>query len=208
MAMRYLPLLKVFGADITVIMPKPLVRLVQEQFDLPVYDTVPLDIGRFKYHVGMFDMVLPMQVIPSRPYIKPHKWTRDGGKIGIAWSGNSRKEISINGFLGWMHQVQGYEFHSLQIEMPIDPVKPFTGSDLADMVELMAGMDHIVTVDTVIAHLAGAMGHPSAHVLLPYDMDWRWYRANDWYPTLKVYRQQRRGDWSVPFVRIHEAISS
>ena len=58
-------------------------------------------------------------------------------------------------------------------------------------------MDLVVTVDTVIAHLAGAMGKP-AFIMLPYAPDWRWLadRADSpWYPSARLFRQARRADW-------------
>jgi hypothetical protein len=67
-------------------------------------------------------------------------------------------------------------------------------------------MDHVVSVDTAAIHLAGAMGHPSAHLLLPHLMDWRWWRSTAWYPTLKIYRQESADDWSTPFARLNERL--
>jgi len=69
---------------------------------------------------------------------------------------------------------------------------------------LVAACDLIITVDTMIAHLAGAMGRP-VWLLLKADADWRWMTGrNDspWYPTMRLYRQARPGDWSVPLAHI------
>jgi tetratricopeptide (TPR) repeat protein len=68
-------------------------------------------------------------------------------------------------------------------------------SDTAGLIELM---DLVITVDTSVAHLAAAMGKP-VWILLPYSSDWRWLRDRDdspWYPTAKLFRQQRPGDWA------------
>jgi ADP-heptose:LPS heptosyltransferase len=65
-------------------------------------------------------------------------------------------------------------------------------------------MDVIVTVDTSIAHLAGALGHRT-WVLLPRTPDFRWMQNREdspWYPTLKLYRQTAAGDWSTVFERV------
>ena len=59
-------------------------------------------------------------------------------------------------------------------------------------------MDAIVTVDTAAAHLAGAMGHPSVHLVLPFLSDWRWHHTELWYPTIKTYRQRPPDDWTAP----------
>jgi len=67
-------------------------------------------------------------------------------------------------------------------------------------------MDHIVSVDTAAIHLAGAMGHPSAHLLLPFLSDWRWHHTARWYPQLKTYRQPTPNDWDTPFATLHETL--
>ena len=62
----------------------------------------------------------------------------------------------------------------------------------------IANLDLVITVDTSVAHLAGAMGKP-VWVLLPFVPDWRWRLETadtPWYPRMRLYRQQSRGDWS------------
>lgn len=59
-------------------------------------------------------------------------------------------------------------------------------------------MNVIVSIDTAVAHLAGALGLPT-HVMLPFNPDWRWMLGRDdipWYPTVWLYRQPQRGAWS------------
>jgi hypothetical protein len=70
-------------------------------------------------------------------------------------------------------------------------------TDFAQTAALLAGLDLVVTVDTAVAHLAGALGVP-AWVMLAHAADWRWLRDRDdspWYPSLRLFRQKRRGDW-------------
>jgi ADP-heptose:LPS heptosyltransferase len=69
-------------------------------------------------------------------------------------------------------------------------------------------MDVVVTVDTSVAHLAGAMGKP-VWILLPFAPDWRWMleRADSpWYPTARLFRQPKIGDWQSVFENIATAI--
>jgi ADP-heptose:LPS heptosyltransferase len=65
-------------------------------------------------------------------------------------------------------------------------------------------MDVVVSVDTSVAHLAGGLALP-VWVLLPFMPDWRWLLGRDdspWYPTARLYRQPRPGDWSEPLARV------
>ena len=65
-------------------------------------------------------------------------------------------------------------------------------------------LDLIVTSDTSIAHLAGALGRET-WVLLPYAPDWRWMlrrRDSPWYPTMRLFRQPREGDWDSVFAEV------
>jgi ADP-heptose:LPS heptosyltransferase len=71
-------------------------------------------------------------------------------------------------------------------------------TDYAETAALVANLDLVVSVDTSIAHLAGAMGKP-AWVLLPAAPDWRWLlrrAVSPWYASLRLLRQQRAGDWT------------
>jgi hypothetical protein len=72
--------------------------------------------------------------------------------------------------------------------------------DVADTAALMLRLDLIISVDTMTAHLAGALGRPT-WLLLPVDADWRWMQKrtdSPWYPTMKLFRQASPGDWRIP----------
>jgi ADP-heptose:LPS heptosyltransferase len=71
-------------------------------------------------------------------------------------------------------------------------------SDFADTAALMMNLDAVVTIDSAAAHLAGALG-VRTYTLLPHVADWRWGREkeqSDWYPTMRLFRQPKAGDWS------------
>jgi len=77
-------------------------------------------------------------------------------------------------------------------------------ADFADTAAIIANLDLVITVDTSVAHLAGALGRPT-WILLRFDTDWRWGLEADtthWYPSARLYRQTVRGDWSEPLARI------
>lgn len=76
--------------------------------------------------------------------------------------------------------------------------------DLAATAALVAGCVAVVTVDTMVAHLAGALGRPT-WLLLKHQPDWRWDPArhdSDWYPTLRLHAQPRAGDWTPVLARV------
>jgi ADP-heptose:LPS heptosyltransferase len=80
--------------------------------------------------------------------------------------------------------------------------------DFADTAALIANLDLVITVDTSVAHLAGALGKPS-WVMLPFAPDFRWLLDREdspWYPNMRLFRQGRAGDWDDVVARIGEAL--
>jgi tetratricopeptide (TPR) repeat protein len=127
-------------------------------------------------------------------------------KVGLVWSGDPRhtrdhlRSIPAVVFLG-LTDIPGISFHSLQHEvraadLPALEARPAIGrevekaADFADTAALIARLDLVITVDTAIAHLAGALGKP-VWVLVHVAPDWRWMadRADSpWYPTVRLFR--------------------
>ena len=71
-------------------------------------------------------------------------------------------------------------------------------TDFAETAAAVCRLDVVISIDTSVAHLAGALGRPT-WILLPYNADWRWLREREdspWYPTAQLFRQQRPGDWA------------
>ena len=82
--------------------------------------------------------------------------------------------------------------------------------DFSDTAALIDVLDLVITVDTSVAHLAGAMGKP-VWILLPYSADWRWLRDRDdspWYPSARLFRQRQAGDWTDVIERVAGALRS
>ena len=78
-------------------------------------------------------------------------------------------------------------------------VRDFSKSlrDFADTAALISEMDLVISVDTAVAHLAGALGKP-VWILLPFHVDFRWLQErhdSPWYPTAKLFRQSKGGEW-------------
>jgi hypothetical protein len=76
--------------------------------------------------------------------------------------------------------------------------------DFSDTAALIQNLDLVITIDTSVAHLAGALGKP-VWVMLPYVADWRWMLDREdspWYPSMKLFRQPKAGDWEAVVARV------
>jgi len=81
-------------------------------------------------------------------------------------------------------------------------------TDFADTAALVAGLDLVISVDTSICHLAGALGVPT-WTLLDSAPDWRWLTGRDdspWYPTMRLFRQRRPGEWAEVVERVRQEL--
>ncbi len=146
-------------------------------------------------------------------------------RVGIVWAGNPKhrknmqRSCNLSAFLPLL-DVLGVSFYSLQKELSetdrallhqtsIVDLSPQLG-DLADTAAAIAQLDLVITVDTAVAHLAGALGKP-VWILLAFSPDWRWLLEREdspWYPTARLFRQSQRGDWEGVFERVREALES
>ncbi|HXI43852.1 MAG TPA: hypothetical protein VNH83_27975 [Bryobacteraceae bacterium] len=213
MMLRYVPVLRDMGAEITLLVPPGLKRLAS-QFGIDVRDQYPDDYSIFDYRCPMFSIVNALghdvNDIPSQPYIGTVDGERIPSSIGIAWSGNRKhlrdahRSVGIEQFLSLLeHDHTLYAVQNTELDEAAERGVVTQGfEDLVETAVFMSRLDHIVTVDSAPAHLAGAIGHPSVHLLLPYVSDWRWYNAKAWYPNVKTYWQDRPGDWASVFAKL------
>jgi Flp pilus assembly protein TadD len=137
-------------------------------------------------------------------------------KVGLVWKGNPRFEndgarsLPSLAVLAPLAKVEGVRWFSLQKGAGEDEaVNGAFGSaitdlappiaDFADSAALVAGLDLVITVDTALAHLSGALGKPCWVLLPDYLSDWRWLTGRGdtpWYPgVMRLFRQRRGGDW-------------
>ncbi len=147
---------------------------------------------------------------------------RDGLRVGLVWGGNPgnpanhRRSIPFARLAPLLDQ-PGLCFVSLQKqrqkETPDHPrLLDWTAEldDLADTAALIAALDLVIGVDTAVIHLAGALGKP-VWLLNRFDTDWRWMRGrtdSPWYPTLRLFRQDRPGDWDGVIARVGQALEA
>lgn len=234
---RYASILKERGARVVVECPESLVDLfrscdgvdhvVQRGHTAPVVDfQIP-----FINVPGVLKTT--MATIPSRvPYLHPDssrvaRWARELAglgriRVGIVWQGNPQhkgdrfRSVPLAMFaplaavpdvilcsIQKNHGREQLEKVSFRLEDFGEEVK-----SLADTAALMANLDLIISVDTAVVHLAGALARP-VWVALPFAPDWRWLRDiehSPWYPTLRHFRKRDRGDWSEVFSRLEKAL--
>jgi tetratricopeptide (TPR) repeat protein len=146
----------------------------------------------------------------------------DGGllRVGVAWAGNprykadGRRSMRLATLLPLL-RMKGVFWASLQkgeaceqLKEVADEVAILDGSsgdkNLADTAALVSMLDLVITTDTCIPHLAGAVGRP-VWILLPHLADWRWMEkveTTPWYPTARLFRQESPGDWEGVLERV------
>jgi hypothetical protein len=180
-----------------------------------------------------------LENVPNRvPYLAAEKALADtwrarlgeGLKIGIAWQGNPKggvdrgRSVPLGAFFP-LARVSGARLIALQkndgleqlADLPPDvrietPPAPFDeGPDaFVDSAAIMAALDLIVTTDTAIAHLAGALNRP-VWLALRYVPDWRWLLEREdspWYSGMRLFRQETPGDWTPMFARMAQELAA
>jgi tetratricopeptide (TPR) repeat protein len=170
------------------------------------------------------------------PYIEPdpelvEQWrsrlgVRSGVSVGLVWQGNPghpndrRRSMRLEA-LRPLLDCPGTRFISLQVgpgqdqikgleDHIIDPGAQIDPGSFADVAAIIAGLDLVISIDSAIAHLAGAMGKP-AWILLASCNDWRWLKDREdtpWYPQARLFRQDTPGDWSDVVARLRVALWS
>jgi tetratricopeptide (TPR) repeat protein len=193
MLARFLPLLD--AARITYAGPPALQRLFRQMpVDyLPV--TGPWEAGPHDYWTVPFSLPLRFkatpQSLPTTPWFRGE--ARRTGGIGVMWRGNAlpHQERSLS-------EDAAAHLLALPGAIDLDPAK--TGAaDFQDTADILAGLDVVISIDTSVAHLAGAMGKPLKLLLPARHADWRWMAPGrpdtPWYPSARLYWQTQVGDW-------------
>lgn len=233
MFVRYAPMVKAMGGNVLLAAQGPLADLVAtcQGIDLVIpRGTAP---PPFDFHFPLLSLPwlfrTELSSIPAEvPYLKvpesvPNRealtqlLARSEGliRVGLTWKGRSSLPRDSGqsippAALAPLAALPEVAWHSFQREdgseapFPgIQPVGPSI-STFSDLAHALSAMDLVITVDTAVAHLAGALGIP-ALLLLAHEPDWPWLLERDdspWYPTLRLYRQQVPGDWESVVQRV------
>ena len=226
---RYLPLIAARGGRAVLACEKPLIPLLSELPATMVAKDAPLP----RYDCWIDQMSLPRvfgtttaSIPRSSGYLRSDarrvdKWRRSlprARRVGVAWHGNPahsndhRRSLPADE-IKKIVSVQNVHFVNLQVGPSADEAGlPDLSPELPDFAEtaaLVDALDLVVTVDTSVAHVAGALGKP-CWLMLPYAPDWRWQLRRDdtpWYSSLHLFRQPRPGDWGAVTDAITERLT-
>jgi Flp pilus assembly protein TadD len=222
---RYLPLIHEAGGRPILVCAPPLVRLMRSIAGvhavascdtLPDYDSWVDQISLPRVFGTTLDTIPAAERYISADPVRIQAWRArlpTGRKVGIACAGNPKhpadRRRSVPADFGVaLPDIPGLSFVNLQHGVSAGTLGPpdLTPwmTDYAETAALIDCLDLVVTVDTSVAHLAGAMGKP-AWVLLPHAPDWRWMLGRSdspWYRSVRLFRQTSPGDWGSVLARV------
>ncbi len=237
---RYAPLLAALGATVILDVPSPLKEIAASvpgvSWVLGDGERAP----PIDFYCPLMSLPLAFQTetatIPANiPYIRPSaerlaKWRarlpRNGRlRIGLCWAGSAthlndhNRSIALERLAGIL-SLPNLDFISVQKDVS-EPQAAFLQSysvaqlgqsfeNFADTAAALAELDLLVSVDTSVAHLAGAMGKAVA-LLLPLPAEWRWLldrSDSPWYPSMRLFRQIAIGDWDGPLEQLYRELSA
>jgi tetratricopeptide (TPR) repeat protein len=236
--LRYVPMVQAAGGTVILDVPRNLLRLTAELPGIATLVGTGDPLPPFEWHCPLMSLPLAfgtsLDSIPARgPYLsvpaeawkkaEALQWPDKGLRVGVVWSGNPLfpedwiRSIPLRSCAS-MFRRDGIHFFSLQmgpaaaqlaeVDAPAIDLQAAIG-DMADTAALLAKLDLVITVDTAVAHLAGALGK-TTWILLPFAPDWRWLmeRADSpWYPTMRLFRQPGFGDWGSVLERVRDELA-
>ena len=235
---RYAPLLAALGAKVLLAVQPQLKMLMRSIPGVSAVFGDGEVLSHFDLHCPLLSLPLAfateLATVPAKiPYLGPYRdrinaWRprlpeRGRLRIGLCWAGNPghlndrNRSLQLER-LTQLLSISGLDFVSLQKDVVeadaailrahgvVELGRELT--DFADTAAVLAMLDLIITVDTSVAHLAGAMGKAVA-LLLPFSPDFRWLldrTDSPWYPSMRLFRQAAIGDWSAPFAQLRQEL--
>jgi ADP-heptose:LPS heptosyltransferase len=157
-------------------------------------------------------------------YYKERYFNNNKFKIGIKWQGNTHYDLErvlkVEDFFP-LFELEGTQFYSCQTLEGSEEFEKFkdkydvidlgsTFSNFSDTAGALENLDLVIANDTSLVHLAGAMKKP-CWVLLPHIYNWRWHTdlsKCDWYDSVKIFRQEKFGDWSNVFKEVEKELKA
>ncbi|MFZ1083644.1 MAG: tetratricopeptide repeat-containing glycosyltransferase family protein [Terracidiphilus sp.] len=236
--LRYAPMVAAAGGRVILDLPANLRRLAAQTPGISALVATGEPLPPFVCRTPLMSLPLAfgttVETIPGRvPYLFAPQdalqtaaalnWPATGLRVGVAWTGNpshpkNRARSVPLDLLATLFDLEDVHFFSLQIGAPeaelvarktraVD-LEPFT-KDMADTAAQMMNMDLILSIDTSMAHLAGALGRP-LWVMLNKVPDWRWLLEREdcpWYPNARLLRQPCQGDWPAVIERVRAELA-
>ena len=232
---RYASLLKQQASKVIVECPRrlmPLLSRVSGVDEVCTWEAPPFAPSDWEQQIEVVELPRAFRTtldsIPALvPYIHLDRSTQRSGileerrRVGVVWASgawNRSRSIPISALVP-MFQLPGFRFYALQggaealdlNSLPADcVVHDVTGEseDLLQAAELITQFDLILTVDTMTAHLAGALGKP-VWLMLNFAADWRWMVGRSdspWYPSMRIFRQPQPGRWDCVVDQVCQAL--
>lgn len=232
--LRYAPLVAARGATVLLDVPPELKTMAARLSGVAAVFAHGEPAPSADYQCPLLSLPLAFQTEPSTipsdvPYIRAGepelaKWRArlpNTGRplVGLCWAGSAthlndhNRSIALERFAALL-AVPGVDFVSVQKDVSAGEAARLASlgvaqlgrdfADFADTAGALALLDLLISVDTSVAHLAGALAKPVA-LLLPFSPDWRWMQErtdSPWYPTFRLFRQSRSGDWDSPLDRL------
>lgn len=228
---RYINLVRPAAGRILVEVQEPLLKLFQGSFEHKVVFAQGQERPPFDFHVPFLSLPrllgTNLNSVPADiPYLRPDPllvkdWEQrlepyGSLKVGIVWAGNPMHpwDFARSMAFATFRQallVPGLRIFSLQVGPRASDVHDerelkvvSIPADFADTAAAIMNLDLCITIDSAVAHLAGALGRP-VWILTPFAADWRWLLDREdtpWYPTVRLFRQERPNDWTPVLERI------
>lgn len=236
---RFLPVLKGRGARVTFRCYPALSRLFMRSFPgVEVISTEAADVDDAQASIPLLSLAhllgIGLDDLPGRiPYLRAgadalEQWRKRiaGGdvlRVGLAWGGNTQRAYQrgrvppMSEFRA-LGELDGVAFHNLQLGFDAQTIAQFPlaltdfTSEIADFADTAAIIEHldlVISVDTSVAHLSGALGKPT-WLLHPGVPDWRWEIAgkeSPWYPTVRLFRRGKKG-WAPAIASVVSALTA
>jgi tetratricopeptide (TPR) repeat protein len=207
----------------------PGVTVIDEEASAPAYDHhCPLLSLPLAFCTGLGSIPAWREGYLKPPSEKLASWAQrvpEGRRrIGLVWSGNATHSNDANRSMPFRHLMPLFQSGDVWVSLQKDvrdrdkPALDAAGildltpaiGDFADTAALISALDLVIAVDTSVAHLAGALGK-TVWLILPFAPDFRWFLEREdspWYPSMRLFRQERLGDWEGVVTRIRAALKS